>query len=70
MTRNKYEKPAWAIAQLIRMSGLLEDICEHGVGHPNQAFLDANKEMFDKGYSIHDCDGCCSKGKVYIKTKQ
>lgn len=53
----KWKKPAWAINQIIRETGLVEDICKCGVGHPNREFLSKNK-----GYSgIHGCCGCCSK---------
>ena len=52
-----FEKPTWAGYQLIRGSGLLEDICSHGVGHPNQMWL---KEHIDEAHwGVHGCDGCC-----------
>jgi hypothetical protein len=49
-------KPEWAIGQIYRMSGLIEDECKHGVGHPN---LESLKTM-DEFYGIHGCDGCCT----------
>jgi len=57
----KYPKPEWAEYQLIRMSGLVEDICIHGIGHPNREWIKdypANKHL-----AIHGCDGCCNKGE-------
>lgn len=56
-----YPKPAWAVRQLLRASGLVEDVCEHGCGHPNVACL---QEIDPEGKTIlgyHGCDGCCSK---------
>lgn len=53
-------KPEWATEQLVRETGLLEDICEHGVGHPNRDFL----QRFRKHSGIHGCDGCCGKKKA------
>ena len=38
----------------VRASGLVENTCEHGIGHPNKE-LTAPK-FFD---GIHGCDGCC-----------
>lgn len=55
----KYKMPNWAVDQVVRISGLVEDICEHGIGHPNREFLDKHPEMAKKGYGIHGCDGCC-----------
>jgi len=45
------------IQQIIRETGLVEDICEHGVGHPNPKSL---KKM-PEGFDIHGCCGCCLK---------
>lgn len=48
---------------IMRTNGLVEDICEHGIGHPNKAKTKANFY-----YAIHGCDGCCSKwGKAPMK---
>lgn len=57
----KYKKPKWAVKQIERQSGLIEDICEHGVGHPNDDYLDKHPNMVKKGFGIHGCDGCCNK---------
>jgi hypothetical protein len=55
----KYTKPEWAVKQVVRENGLVEDICEHGVGHPNKEWLEQHK---NQGYGIHGCCGygCCS----------
>ena len=50
-----YKKPLWAVRQVTRETGLVEDVCEHGVGHPNVAFLRANKDFV----GVHGCCGCC-----------
>lgn len=36
--------------------GIMERICEHGVGHPDP---DDNRVRSDPYESIHGCDGCC-----------
>lgn len=54
---SKYEKPDWAIQQLQRSSGLIEDVCKHGIGHPNKQSV---KEMGD-AWALHGCDRCCIK---------
>lgn len=64
--KNKYKKPAWAKAQLIRESGLLEDICECGVGHPNMDFL-KDHPTHD---GVHGCCGCCSKSRHVAKKEK
>jgi len=51
-----YPKPKWAIQQIYR-SGCVEDICKHGVGHPNRKWLD--RVGFEHINGIHGCDGCC-----------
>lgn len=60
----QYKKPDWAIKQIFR-DGMVEDICEHGVGHPNEKWY---REMIKKHgkeegqwYGVHGCDGCCCK---------
>jgi hypothetical protein len=52
-----YPQPDWAICQKIRINGLVEDICEHGVGHPNKEWLKIHDP--DNNLGIHCCDGCC-----------
>lgn len=56
--RNRFPTPDWA-RPLIRETGLLEDVCIHGVGHPNQAWLDEHDPTGEKCFGIHGCDGCC-----------
>lgn len=55
----KYKKPKWAAGQEIRATGLIEDTCEHGVGHPNQMWLKAYPDKAQT-LGIHCCDGCCN----------
>ena len=57
---HEYPKPAWATGQFLRASGLVEDKCCHGIGHPNRAWLQANDPDDRRCLSIHGCDGCCS----------
>lgn len=47
-------------AQVVRSSTLIEDICEHGVGHPNPdsaAYLNWRDKT--EHWGTHGCDGCC-----------
>lgn len=55
----KDNKPDWAVDQVTRASGLIEDICEHGVGHPNGAWMEKFDPGGHRGWGIHGCDGCC-----------
>lgn len=59
----KYKKPDWAVDQIVRASGLVEDICEHGIGHPNKEWLEEHDPNDKFKWSVHGCDGCCSKRK-------
>lgn len=46
--------------QILRSSTLIEDQCQHGVGHPNPdsaAFL--NWRDGSHSWGVHGCDGCC-----------
>lgn len=52
--------------QVLRSSTLIEDICEHGVGHPNPdsvAYLDwrdtGSTTSRMSTWGTHGCDGCC-----------
>jgi len=56
----KYKQPSWALFQNIRMSGLVEDECQHEVGHPNKEWLKQNDPDDKRALAIHGCDGCCS----------
>lgn len=59
MCEKSYHQPDWAVGQVIRYdrNGMVEDICIHGVGHPNQEWLRRNPDSS----SVHGCDGCCYK---------
>ena len=57
--QNLYPRPDWAVSQIVRASGLVEDICEHGVGHPNTPWLKIHDPDGEKGLGIHGCDSCC-----------
>jgi hypothetical protein len=45
--------------------GLLERLCEHGVGHPDPDHVTYVREKFGeveaKYESVHGCDGCCGR---------
>lgn len=55
----KYKKAPWAVQQVVRASGVVEDICSHGVGHPNQEWVKENDAKGERALGIHGCDGCC-----------
>lgn len=57
--RQAYPKPVWAITQVLRESGLVEDICKDGVGHPNAGWLKKHDPIGKYSYGVHGCDGCC-----------
>lgn len=54
-----YPAASWAVRQVLRASGLVEDICKHGVGHPNRTWLRKHDPYGKKGFGVHGCDGCC-----------
>lgn len=58
-----FPMPKWAIKQIVRYdrNRLVEDICEHGVGHPNAAWLKKHGALGD---NVHGCDGCCFKDNI------
>ena len=66
--KTKDKKP-W-IETIRRASGLVEHICEHGVGHPaigsvmwmNQVGVAGSRGT----YGIHGCDGCCGAAEWRI----
>lgn len=57
----RYKKPLWAVSQTIRESGLVEDVCDHGIGHPNAQWLAKHDPKGKKGFNVHGCDGCCGR---------
>ena len=63
----KYKKPDWAVKQVIRESGLVEDICEHFCSHPNLQWLKKHDPKGKLKLGVHCCDNCC--GKVNIKKR-
>lgn len=68
--KTKYKKPDWAVDQIIRGSGLVEDICEHGVGHPNKEWLAEHDLDNRKSFAVHGCDGCCSRDTNYQRDEK
>lgn len=61
METYKFPKPSWAVRQLTRHDrhGMVEDICKHGVGHPNRAWMKQFSQAAEDA-GIHGCDGCCN----------
>lgn len=52
----EWPQPEWAVGQVIRQSGIVENICEHGVGHPHRDWL---RQVGNSGDERHLCDSCC-----------
>ncbi len=45
-----------------RASGLVEHICEHGVGHPDAASVEEmERRTGQASWGVHGCDGCCGR---------
>lgn len=66
----KYPAPFWAIDQIRRSTGLIEDVCHHGVGHPNHHWLMDNDPDGKKVFDVHGCCGCCvSKEELVVMRK-
>jgi len=65
-----YEMPGWAVCQVVRLGGLVEDVCEHGVGHPNRAWLAEHDPDGSRLLGVHGCDGCCVQGTETLKTSK
>ncbi len=43
-----------------RETGLVEHVCEHGVGHPNHgSIIWMEENMGQDSWGVHGCDGCC-----------
>lgn len=57
--RKLYPKAKWAVQRLIRETGLQEDICRHGIGHPNQGWMKQHDSTGEGYWGVHGCDGCC-----------
>ncbi len=47
--------------RITRAVGLIEHLCEHGVGHPDEAGVKELAKNGMKGFGIHGCDGCCKR---------
>ena len=56
-----YPQPKWAVKQIVRASGLVEDIDPTGCGHPNFEWLKIHDPDGERGYGIHGCSGFCMK---------
>lgn len=57
-----YKKPSWAVGQIVRASGLVEDIGPSGIGHPNRGWLKLHDPTGELGFGIHACNGeCCGE---------
>jgi hypothetical protein len=39
--------------------GILERLCEHGIGHPDPDQFQYWEETGQEWQSVHGCDGCC-----------
>lgn len=48
----------------LRETGLVERMCEHGIGHPDPdsaAYFDSHGPVGSRGtWTVHGCDGCCT----------
>jgi hypothetical protein len=61
-TRSNEQPAAQAtpwVETIRRDSGLVEHVCEHGVGHPAYGSVHWMEINGMKGYGVHGCDGCC-----------
>ena len=64
-----YPRPPWAVKQIVRASGLVEDICEHNLGHPNREYIERHDPDGELGLGIHGCDGCCFDEEIRKKIR-
>jgi len=44
--------------------GVMERVCEHGVGHPDPDDAAYNTKIEKSYLNIHGCDGCCKPTKT------
>lgn len=45
-----------------RASGLVEQLCEHGIGHPTpQSVAEMEQRTGQQSWDVHGCDGCCQE---------
>jgi len=50
--------------RLMRLTGLMEWVCTHGVGHPDHVSAAMVAEKTDHNVDVwlsHGCDGCCGR---------
>lgn len=52
--------------KIVRGSGLIEWVCEHGVGHPDSESV----KKLGEPYGIHGCCGCCNRDDFPGKVKK
>jgi hypothetical protein len=50
----------WAVQQIVRENGVVEDICKCGIGHPNADWVKTLPPYEVKWKTRHGCCGCCS----------
>lgn len=55
----KYPRPEWAVRQILRMSGIVEDVSKKSCGHPNRGWLSIHDADGDHTHSVHGCTGEC-----------
>jgi len=68
-SKKLFPMPSWAVDRCngFDRGGLIEDTCEHGVGHPNAFWLEFNALVNEwngtpersRHDGTHGCDGCC-----------
>lgn len=53
-------------------NGLLERICEHGIGHPDIDYLNAREESGEDitFMGVHSCDGCCEHPETEVDKEE
>jgi len=57
-----YPRPEWAVKQIVRSSGLVENVCSHGIGHPHPVSIAKFEKIGITSMGVHGCDGCCCAG--------
>lgn len=40
--------------------GIVERVCEHGIGHPDPDSVSYSTSIGDGSVAVHGCDGCCA----------
>lgn len=57
-----FPMPSWASSQNRRVSGLVENVCAHGVAHPSKESVLLLESKGLRGFHIHECPcKCCEK---------